>query len=416
MIALEFSRSVPRYIASRVAGRAAPALASRLAPLRLGHLDDPSLPGDGWVRVAPRLSGICGSDLAMLSGDASFYFSPIVSMPFVPGHEVVGTLDDGTRVVIEPVLACAARGIDPPCGACARGDIGLCTRTAHGHLSPGLQTGFCENTGGGWGTMLVAHSSQIHPIPEDLSDEAAVLIEPLACAVHAVLRANVIPNSTVLVSGAGTMGLLTIAALRELTGAERIVAVAKHPRQRSEARRLGADDVVTPDTAVRSLRLLTGALLHEPEQGRPWLAGGVDVSFECSGNSGALDTCLRVTRGRGTVVLVGLPAAARIDLAPIWHRELSVVGAYTYGVETEGRGAERATRRDLRSAGGSGGAAPPTKGRRTFDIAIDLAQRVDLSPLVSAAYPLTRYEEAIDHAMDAGRLGAVKVVFELGKK
>jgi threonine dehydrogenase-like Zn-dependent dehydrogenase len=129
--------------------------------------------------------------------------------------------------------------------------------------------------------------------------------------------------------------------------------------------------------------------MHEPEQGRPWLAGGVDFSFECSGNAGALDVCLRATRARGRVVLVGLPAPARVDLAPVWHRELELVGAYTYGTETDGR--------------------------RTFDIAFDIARTIDLAPLVSAAYPLTRYAEAIDHAMDAGRLDAVKVVFDVGR-
>jgi len=337
VIALQFSRSVPRYAASRALGRAAPGLLPRVAPLRLGHIDDPDLPGGDWVRVHPLLSGICGSDLAMIAGTASFYFSPIVSMPFVPGHEIVGTLDDGARVVIEPVLSCAVRGVDPPCEACASGQVGNCTRTAHGHLAPGLQTGYCEDTGGGWGTLLVAHRSQIHPIPDELPDEAAVMIEPFACAIHAVLRAAVEPGSTVVVSGAGTMGLLTIAALRELTEPARVIAVAKHPRQRAEARRLGADDVVTPDAMLRSVRLLTRSLMNEPEQGKPWVAGGVDVSFECSGNPGALDDCLRATRARGRVVLVGLPAPARIDLAPVWHRELDVTGAYTYGVETDGR-------------------------------------------------------------------------------
>jgi len=390
MIAIEFSRSVPRYAASKLAGRTTPGLLPFVAPLRVGHYDDPELPGEGWVRVAPALSGICGSDLAMIAGDASFYFSPIISMPFVPGHEVVGRLDDGTRVVIEPVLACTARGIEPVCAACARGDVGLCVRTAHGIIAPALQTGFCEDTGGGWGTVLVAHESQIHRVPDAVPDEAAVLIEPLACAVHAVLRANVAPDELVVVSGAGTMGLLTIVALKHLTNAGRIIAVAKHGRQQREAIRLGADDVVTPDTATRAVRLATGAHLHTAEMGDPWLGGGADVTFECSGNAGALDTCLRITRGRGRVVLVGLPGAAKIDLAPVWHRELDVLGAYTYGTEANGQ--------------------------RTFDIAIGLAQRVDLSPLVSAKYPLTRYAEAIDHAMDAGRLDSVKVVFDLGAK
>jgi threonine dehydrogenase-like Zn-dependent dehydrogenase len=391
VIGLRFSRSVPRYAASRAAGRAAPGLVPYLAPLRLGHYDDPALPSDDWVKVTPTLSGICGSDLAMLTGGASFYFSPIVSMPFIPGHEVVGKrADTGERVVLEPVLACAARGIDPPCEPCAAGRVGLCERTAHGHVAPGLQTGFCEDTGGGWATMLVAHPSQLHAVPEAISDEAAVLIEPLACATHAVLRSAVAPGSTVLVSGAGTMGLLTIAALRALVDDVNIVAVAKHDRQRREAARLGADDVVAPEASTRSLRLLTRSAMHTPEQGKPWLTGGVDTSFECAGNAGALDTCLRTTRGRGRVVLVGLPGASKIDLAPVWHRELELVGAYTYGREADGR--------------------------HTFDIAMGIATDVDLAPLVSASYPLTRYAEAIDHAMDAGRLGAIKVVFDVNEK
>lgn len=375
-----------RYIASRALSGRAPGLVADVAPLRLGNLAEPPVPAEGWVRVRPTLAGICGSDLAMLSGDASFYFSPIVSTPFVPGHEIVGTrADDGARVVVEPVLHCATRGITPACGPCRRGDTGCCERLAHGHLAPGLQTGYCEDTGGGWGTELVAHLSQIHELPEDVSDEAAVLVEPLACAVHAALRASVGDGDTVLVCGAGTIGLLTVAAVKHLTPAGRIVASAKHPRQRNEAARLGADEVVAPDAMLRGVRLATRAMTLREERGGEWLAGGADVALECSGRLDALEECLRTTRSRGRVVVVGLPGAGRVDLAPLWHKEIELVGAYAYGTEADGR--------------------------RTFEIAIELASRLDLAPLVSAVYPLSRYREAIDHAMDAGRLGAVKIAF-----
>jgi hypothetical protein len=98
--ALEVYRSLPRYVAARAIGSRAPGLlAGPLAPLRLVHRDGPRTPGDGWVRVRPRLSGICGSDLATLSGHTSLYFTPLVSMPFVPGHEVVGeTRDDAPGI------------------------------------------------------------------------------------------------------------------------------------------------------------------------------------------------------------------------------------------------------------------------------------------------------------------------------
>ena len=74
---------------------------SALSMLKLGDVDEPELPTPEWVRVLPTLSGICGSDLAAIGGHASLYLDPLTSYPFVPGHEVVGTLEDGTRVVIE---------------------------------------------------------------------------------------------------------------------------------------------------------------------------------------------------------------------------------------------------------------------------------------------------------------------------
>ena len=152
----------------------------------------------------PVLSGICGSDLSTLDGRSSRYFEEIVSFPFVPGHEVVGRLAAdavgadgeplaaGSRVVLQPVLGCAARGIHPFCAACAAGQVGNCARVAFGHIKPGLQTGFCADTGGGWSTTgLVAHSSQLFAVPDELSDADAVTTEPVACAVHAVLGAGI---------------------------------------------------------------------------------------------------------------------------------------------------------------------------------------------------------------------------------
>ena len=120
MKALRFERNVPRFAAATIAGRLAGGAGAKVGPLRLRSIDPPAPPGPGWVEVLPRLSGICGSDLSTIDGHSSRYFEPIVSFPFVPGHEVVGDLDDDTRVVLEPVLGCATRGIDPPCAACAR--------------------------------------------------------------------------------------------------------------------------------------------------------------------------------------------------------------------------------------------------------------------------------------------------------
>jgi len=369
-------------------------IAGPLAPLRLVNRDEPRPPAEGWGRVRPLLSGICGSDLAAVSGKSSFYFSPLVSMPFVPGHEVVGELLDdldglaaGSRVVLEPVLGCAARGVDP-CASCAGGATSRCDRITVGHVSPGLQTGYCADTGGGWGGMLVAHRSQLHAVPDELPNERAVLIEPLSCAVHAVLRGRPEPGATVLVVGAGTVGLLTLLALREFTEAGPILVVAKHGHQRQLANAFGATEVIDPAKAVPALRRSTRAYRLMPERGSAYLLGGVDVAFDCVGSKPALELALRTTRAGGRVVLAGMPASGA-DLSPLWFRELEMVGAYATGTELTERGVAS-----------------------TFDLAIDLARQAPLEDLLGAVYPLHRWREALDHALAAGRLGTVKVAFD----
>jgi threonine dehydrogenase-like Zn-dependent dehydrogenase len=376
--ALVFERSVPRYAAAMLASRLSPGGGARVGPLRLAtDHDEPELPGGGWRRVRPRLSGICGSDLATIDGHSSRYFEPIVSFPFVPGHEVVGTLDDGSRVVIEPVLACAARGIDPPCPPCAAGDNGGCHNIAFGHLEPGLQTGFCESTGGGWSTGMVAHQSQIHPVPGDLSDEDAVMVEPAACAVHAVSSLGLTGGETVAVIGAGTLGLLCVAALAALPDAVRVMVAAKHPHQRDWARKLGAEVVVDPGELTRAVRRHRGAMFTGSS-----VAGGAEAIVDCVGSSDSLRSALEVAGHRATIALVGMPGSVQLDLTPLWHREIRLAGAYAY-------------RHD------------------TFPAAFDLVRRHGLGQLVSATYPLDRYADAVAHAAAAGRRGAVKIAFDL---
>jgi threonine dehydrogenase-like Zn-dependent dehydrogenase len=395
MLALELYRSVPRYVAAKTLGKRIPGLlAGPVAPLRLVNRDEPVPRGDGWARLRPRLAGICGSDLATISGQASFYFSPLVSMPFIPGHEVVGELFDGvddlpagTRVVLEPVLSCAARGLEP-CGSCAAGKTSRCDRVTVGHVAPGLQTGYCADTGGGWGRMLVAHRSQLHPVPDRMTDARAMLVEPLACAIHAVLLARPEPGASVLVVGAGTVGILTLLALREFTGAGQVLMVAKHARQRELAVRFGATEVVDPKEAVTVLRRSTRAYRLSPERGASYLLGGVDVALDCVGSKSSLDLALRTTRAGGRVVLAGMPAAGA-DLAPVWFRELEVTGAYATGTELTDDGP-----------------------KSTFDMAIDLAAEAPLEGMVGATYPLARWREALDHAFSSGRLGTLKVAFD----
>jgi len=375
MKALVFERSVPRFAAARVASTFAPGGGARVGPLRLADVEPPELPGPGWRRVRPRLAGICGSDLATVDGQSSRYFEPIVSFPFVPGHEVVGELEDGARVVIQPTLTCAARGVQPLCPQCASGNTNRCERTAFGHLDPGLQTGYCADTGGGWSLSLVAHSSQLHPVPDGMADEAAVMIEPAACGVHAALLSDA---SELAVIGAGTLGLCTVAALRTLTTPHVLMAAAKHPAQAELASALGADVVVEPAGLARAVRRAVPGTMLAGDQ----LTSGVDTVFDCVGSESSLELALQVVAPGGTIVLLGMPGRVSVDLTSLWHREVSVRGAYTYSDED-------------------------------FARAFDVVQDARLERLVSALYPLERWREAIEHAADAGRRGAVKVAFDL---
>jgi threonine dehydrogenase-like Zn-dependent dehydrogenase len=398
-LALEYFRSAPRYLGARTLGGKAPGLLTGpLAALRLINIKDPVPPagGSGWARVRPLLSGICGSDLATLAGRSSFYFSPLVSLPFVPGHEVVGELLDpcddleaGTRVVLSSVLSCAARGERPPCRNCAAGDTGRCDRVTVGGLKPGLQTGYCNQTGGGWARMLIAHRSQLQPIPDDVGDRAAVLIEPLACAIHAALRARIEPGDTVFVVGAGTVGVLTLIAVKRFTKAAHVIAVAKHEKQRAAARLAGADEIVRPEHATKAVRRRARAVKLTPERGQDFLLGGADVAIECTGSRSALDLALRSVKAGGRVVVSGIPGIGA-DLTPLWFRELELIGAYTSGTETL-----------------QDGARVPT-----FELAVETAVSLRiLHELVGATYPLDRWRDAIDHAMSAGKLGTFKVAF-----
>lgn len=397
MLALEYHRSPTRYLAARgatatpLASRIGGALASNLAPLRLVNLPDPT-PRPGWVLVRPVLSGICGSDLGLLTGRSSPYLTPMVSMPFVPGHEVVAEVVDGSeefragdRVVVDPVLSCRTRDL-AACPWCEAGRESRCDHVTAGRVAAGLQTGFCGDTGGGWGHRLVAHESQLHPVPADLPATLAVLAEPLACAIHSVRRVPIPDGASVLVVGAGTVGLLTLLALREFSPAGPVYVVAKHPHQRERARRLGATEVYDPRRAARALRRATGSLMRTPERGAPFLFGGVDIAFECTGGTGGLESALRLVRAGGTVLLSGMPAGS-VDLTPLWYRELNLVGSYA----SDSAGTDR---------------------RGDLEAALELVATAPLDGYVDAVYPLARWREAIGHAVAAGRLGTVKVAFD----
>lgn len=392
MKALIYERSPARYAAAKLLGRLATAKVS-VTPLRLTEIDPPKLPSPEWVQVVPRLSGICGSDLATIESGSSRYLEDFVSFPFVMGHEIVGNYQSETgelkRAVVIPSLNCEVRGISPKCRFCEMGQPQQCQMLHFGDLGPGLQTGFCTDTSGGWSTEIVAHRSQLVDIPDSLSDEEAVLLEPFSCAVHAALSIGTNLNSQVAVIGSGTLGLLIIAALRQLNPSIEIIATAKYATQKLLAKEFGASVVCSSDELYRQARTIRNA--HMIASDKP--SDGFEVVFDAVGSPSSIEQALKVAAPGAHVILVGMPRDSRIDLTPLWMKELSLIGAYAYGLEEiDGQTI------------------------RTFDLAVELAPKVGLSKLLSATYRLEDYEVAIDHAANAGKRGAIKIAFDMRKK
>ncbi|MEI7729467.1 MAG: zinc-binding dehydrogenase [Verrucomicrobiota bacterium] len=412
---VQYIRSVPRWLLVRnTSGRWPSVVTGALSCIRLTRLAPPPLPNGEWVRLQPRLSGICGSDLSTIACKGTPYFSPFVSTPFVLGHELVAEIVEagpdvpaqwkpGRTVVLEPALGCAVRGMKPLCRPCARGQYANCENILKGSMTAGFQTGFCAGTGGGWSrASVVAHHTQLQAVPEGLSDEEAVLAEPLACSLHAALKLPRQEDQTLLVMGCGTIGLLLIHAYRMAGGRGRILATARFPHQAEMARTLGADlcfGLRGPRETYQWVLEQTGDLrgsggIYQPELGKPVVLGGVDVVVDCVGLSATLDDAMRLARPGGMILLVGMPGVpSGVDWTSLWYKELHHQSTYAYAYEN----------------------LPDGRRLKTIELALEYlrAGQGVLKPLVSRQFPLADYRAAIEHAFRTDRPGNFKTVFNL---
>ena len=410
MKAIRFHVTIPRYAAGLALGKlSSRAYTSGLSCTIYEEIPDPQLPGEDWAVLATRLGGICGTDTSAIYLKASPYFSPLVSSPYTFGHENYAHLAEagkgvegwrlGERVVVEPTLWCAPRGFTSLCSYCARGEVNLCERVTEGSLGAGWGIGNCRDTHGSWGPYFLAHRSQLYHLPDEISDENALMIEPFAVGLHAAIQNYPKDSDKVLIIGAGSIGLCMLAALRALGSQAEILVLARHSFQAEAAKRLGASHVVRATRDVgfyAEIAELIEAGIKQPLIGKCYLMGGVDLVFECVGSAVSLDDAFRLTRNGGRVVVVGLPGKVKsMDWSPIFARELEVRGSYVYNHAEQFQG----------------------RCWKAFDLAIHLltSGKADLGWMVSHKFPLADYQQALDLTNKRRSEKVVKIAFEFGE-
>jgi L-iditol 2-dehydrogenase len=410
MKALVFDLSIAKYVVARALGPKRKRVHyGRGTCFSLRDVEEPSPPDNTWGVIAPRLVGVCGTDLATIFFKLSPALSAVSSSPAIAGHEVFASLAEppagrvdamgrplaaGDRIVIEPFVGCIVRGLDPAeaCRSCRDGAWATCERAGTGPRK-GVMLGAGVELPGGFAERSVAHHSQMFALGDRVRDDrVAALVEPLAIAVQAVAT-RAPTEGKVLVIGGGPIGLSVVWALARLRPQVQITLITLEAFQLEHARRLGAHRTLTPPRGVDVLELFaheTKSTLLKPVIGRGFLSGGYDAVFDCVGLPSTLDDALRCTRPHGTVVMAGCQGVVpKIDLTFVWSRELTLVGTVGYGFVPHGK-----------------------EKRRTFDLTIDLMNDdIDkLKPLVTHVFPIDRYGEAIDACVDRRTSESVKVL------
>jgi L-idonate 5-dehydrogenase len=313
------------------------------------------------VRLRLGAGGICGSDLHYFSEGRVGAF--VIREPLVPGHEASGVVAEigaavtrvapGQKVAINPSHPCRT------CDYCREGRFNLCRSMfflGSASVFPHAQGLFRE--------AITIGESQLTPIhePEITLGEIACA-EPLSIGLHGVRRAGDLLGKTVLITGGGTIGCMSVIAAR-LAGAARVIVCDLHERALQMARTVGADHtVLSGSDALKSL------------------TDSADVAIEAAGHPAALDTCLATVRRGGRIVQVGtLPSSVTFPANSLMVRELDYVGAF--------------------------------RAEREFDMAVQAirTRRADVRPLITEQLPLARSKEAFELALDRTRSTKVQLV------
>jgi L-iditol 2-dehydrogenase len=260
-------------------------------------MEPTALPGPGESLVRVSLVGLCGSDLHWFDeggiGDAQ------LKRPLVLGHEFCGVVEggalDGRRVAVDPAIPCGS------CSCCLRGDQNLC---------PAVHFAGHSTCDGGLRAALVWPTRRLHPLPDSLDDNDAVMLEPLGVAIHAADLAHLRPDDAVVVVGCGPIGLCLI-PLARAAGASTVIAIEPLEHRRAAAQRLGADLVLDPEHPGLAAEVM------DITSGR-----GADVGFEVSGSDQGLHTAATTVRPGARVVEVGIPGDDRTSFtASLFRRK-----------------------------------------------------------------------------------------------
>ncbi len=397
MKALFFENRPGKVMALKVAERLFRyAALGPLSPLRYAEVPEPAIPNERWLKVRNIQCGLCGTDLHFMFMDLDpKCFSaavPGIHRKFL-GHELVGEvaqagsevegLAAGDRVVLRiDWPSCFQMEHAPPCPQCARGNYMLCENLGRGSLP-------LRDTGGGFSPYMVMHRTQPFRVPPALSNDAAVLIEPLASAAHGVLKAPPRPGERVLVIGGGAIGLLAVVALRRVAPDAAVHCLARYPFQARVAAKYGAAVIEEGPGLYRRVAETAGARYVRGHFGNEILLGGFDRIYDTVGSDATLQHALRWARGGGAIVLVGINfKPGRVDYSPIWSQEVQVSGINCHASEADGR--------------------------TSFDIAADmlLTNAVDPADIITHRFPMARYKDAAKAFLHKGRTGAIKIVLE----
>lgn len=368
------------------------------SPLKVTELPDPEIRDSEWVKVRIDSCGLCGSDMHLFKLEVN----PRVSITAIPGmeriflgHELfaevveagdkVSTLSVGDKVSFRGFFQnCKALGLEP-CQPCAEGNYTLCRQPHKGELP--------SNRGGGFSEYMVAHESQWVKLPANFTEDQALLTEPIAVGVHAVMKHPPKPGDRALVIGSGTVGLNILQVIKALEPQCSVTVLARYPAQAEMAAKLGADEVIIGGDAYKTVADQTGATLFEGMMGSRMILGGYDIIHDSVGSASTLQDSLRWVRGQGGIVYSGVELGfPKLDLSPVWHQEIRITGINCHGQEFYG---------DV--------------SRSSFDWAIQLISegKIDTAPLISHRFPIKDIRKAVEAMTTKGKEPTFKIAIEV---